>query len=216
MQGLHGRSGVSFSGAVHFLGRHRMADVGKTGPVRTFLQTLNRAGIVAYSNKHQTVRVTAPLPDAEEQLPPVVRVVEPDRPYSNVRHLREILRRCQGYIWWAEPHFGRKGLEPLADEADAARVAEIRILSGPAQVDEKAKKDWRRFYTEMAALDIRAEWRVVQPPLQWHDRFIVSRRESWNVPPVNTLYKGDYSEASRTPSRPPFERWWKAGQPLTK
>lgn len=35
-----------------------------------------------------------------------------------------------------------------------------------------------------------------------------------NVPPVNTLYKGDYSQASRTPTRPPFERWWADGAAL--
>jgi hypothetical protein len=31
---------------------------------------------------------------------------------------------------------------------------------------------------------------------------------------VNTLFKGDYSEASRTPTRPPFEKWWADGAPL--
>lgn len=214
MQGLHGRGAVSFSGALHFLARHRMADVDEPGPLRSFLQVLNQARIVAYSNKHQTVRITAPLPDGEEEFAPVVRVVEPDRPYSNVRHLREILRRCDGYIWWAEPHFSRKGLEPLSDEADGERITEIRILSGPAAVNEKAEKDWKRFHAEMAALGIIAEWRVMPAPLDWHDRFVLSRKEAWNVPPVNTLYKGDYSQASRTPSRPPFERWWADGTAL--
>jgi hypothetical protein len=45
-----------------------------------------------------------------------------------------------------------------------------------------------------------------------HDRFILGggRGQAWNVPPVNTLYKGDYSEASRTPMRP-LERRWQSG-----
>jgi len=214
MQGLHGRGAVSFSGALHFMARHRLADVDQPARLRNFLQVLNQAEIVAYSKKYQTVRVTAPLPDGGEEFAPVVRVVEPDRPYSNVRHLREILRQCESYIWWAEPHFSRKGLEPLVDEADAERITDIRILSGPAQVNDKATKDWKRFQAEMSALGIVSEWRVVQPPLPWHDRFIVSRRQTWNVPPINTLYKGDYSEASRTPTRPPFEAWWADGAPL--
>ena len=39
--------------------------------------------------------------------------------------------------------------------------------------------------------------------MDWHDRFILGRSQAWNVPPVNTLFKGDYSEASKTPTRPP-------------
>lgn len=162
MQGLHGRGAVSVSGALHFLARHRMADVAAPGPLRGFLHVLNQANIVAYSKKHQTVRITAPLPEGGEEFAPVVRVVDPDRPYSNVRHLREVLRRCDGYIWWADPHFSRKGLEPLIDEADADRITEIRILSGQAQVNETAERDWRRFHAEMAGLGISAEWRVAQ------------------------------------------------------
>ena len=53
---------------------------------------------------------------------------------------------------------------------------------------------------------IGVEWRVLQiSDIDWHDRFILGRNEAWNVPPVNTLYKGDYSELTRT-QRPPFER----------
>jgi hypothetical protein len=214
MQGLHGRGAVSLSGALHFMARHGMADVDQPGPLRGFLAVLNQAGIVAYSKKLQTVRITVPLPDGGEEFAPVVRVIEPDRPYSNVRHLREILRQCEGYIWWVEAHFSRKGLESLIDEADAERITDIRILSGPDQVTDKADKDWKRFRAEMASLGIAAEWRVVQKPLPFHDRFIVSRKQAWNVPPINTLYKGDYSEASRTTVRPPFEKWWSDGVPL--
>jgi hypothetical protein len=55
----------------------------------------------------------------------------------------------------AEDRVGRrglaKGLEPLTDEADATRVTEIHILSGPAQVGRRpgatssgSRKRWRR------------------------------------------------------------------------
>jgi len=43
---------------------------------------------------------------------------------------------------------------------------------------------------------------------------MVTRDKAWNVPPLNTIYKGDYSEFSRT-QRPPFEDWWAKGAPLT-
>jgi hypothetical protein len=66
----------------------------------------------------------------------------------------------------------------------------------------------------MKALGIRVEWRIVQTAdRDWHDRFIVSRDAAWNVRPLNTIYKGDYSEFGQT-QRPPFEEWCKKGVPL--
>jgi hypothetical protein len=102
--------------------------------------------------------------------------------------------RCK-FIWWADPHFGRKGLEPLVDEADTTKVNTIRILSGPDGANDRAGRDFRRFLDEMAALGIGAEWRVVpNQDRDWHDRFIVTEGRAWNVPPINTVYHGRYSE----------------------
>jgi hypothetical protein len=212
MQGLHGRGAVRFTGAHHLLARHRFASVSDHTAVRAALQILNSAGIVAYSKKLQTVRIVAPVP---EELAAVVRVVEPERPYSNVLALREILRSCEDYIYWAEPHLPRRALEPLSYEADAAQIQEIRLLSGERSMDDATRRDFKRFAKEMKHRGIKAEWRVVSAEkMHWHDRFILGERQAWNVPPFNTLYKGDYSEASRTPSRPPFDRWWSDGTPL--
>jgi hypothetical protein len=212
MQGLHGRGPVRVAGAHHFMARHGFVKSDDATVLRGFASTLNAAGIVSYSTKQQTVRILAPLP---EELAAVVRVVEPERPYSNVLALREILRACKGFIHWAEPHLPRKALEPLSYEADSSKITEIKLLSGTKSMDDATRKDFKRFAAEMAHRGITAEWRVVEPAdMDWHDRFILGRRQAWNVPPVNTLFKGDYSEASRTPKPPPFERWWKLGDPL--
>ena len=212
MQGLHGRGPVAFTGAHHLLARHRMASASDPSPVRALLNVLNAAGVVKYSNKLQTVRITAPVP---EEMIAAVRVVEPDRPYSNVLALREILRSCEGYIRWAEPHLPRKALEPLSYEADSSVISEIRLLSGERSMDDATRKDFKRFAVEMKNRGITAESRVIPPAkMEWHDRFILGRKQAWNVPPVNTLFKGDYSEASRTPTRPPFDKWWADGVPL--
>lgn len=208
LQGLHGRGPVSFGGTHHFMARHKLAERDERSTLRAFLVTLNAAGIIAYSNKLQTVRTLAPVP--EEQAASL-RVVEPERPYSNVLALRETLRACEGYIWWAEVHLDRKAMEPLSYEADGARISQIRLLSGPANATEDTHKDLKRFTREMKHLGIAVEWRVVpKSDLDWHDRFILGRNQAWNVPPVNTLHEGDYSELNRT-RRPPFETWWAKG-----
>ena len=153
------------------------------------------------------------MPEAEEA-EPALRVIERDRPYSNVVALRRTLRACSDHIWWVDAHFSRKGLEPLTDEADATRIREIHILSGSAQVGADTGSDFKRFQNEMATLGIVAEWRVIERPDQeFHDRFIVTNGKAWNVPPINTLYKGDYSEITAT-TAPPFQAWWAKGKPL--
>ena len=216
LQSLRGRGQVPVAGVVHFLARHKLVDADEGRPIRAFLAILSKAGIVAYSNKLQMVRLTIPVAD-DGGPEPVVRVIDPDRPYSNVRHLRELLRSCRDHIWWTEPHFAAKLLEPLTDEADGDRISEIRILTGPESREKlrvRGAHDFKRFKDEMGALGITAEWRIMGGKRDLHDRFILERSRAWNMPPVNTLLKGDYSEISETPNRPPFEEWWARGVDL--
>jgi hypothetical protein len=215
LQSLHGRGKVPAKGVVHYLARHGMVDPSEDKAVRVFLGLLRKAGIVAYSNKLQTVRTTVPLPDGGGP-EPVVRVVDPERPYSNVRHIREVIRSCRDFIWWTEPHFAPKLLEPLVDEADADRISEIRILTGAesrAKLLKRGREDFKRFQEEMKSLGIAATWRIGAKQGK-HDRFILERSRTWNLPPINTLLKGDYSEISETPNRPPFDDWWSAAKDL--
>jgi hypothetical protein len=214
IQGLHGRGSVPVDGALHLLARLQHADPDNAAVFRVFLKMLNDFGIVAYSNKLQTVRVTTEMPQLGAEADVPVRIVQPERAFSNVRNLREVLRACTDYIWWADPHFAKKGFESLTDEADATKISNILILSGPAQAAD-AVKDYKRFQSEMQGLGITVEWRIVQTAdRDWHDRFIVTKDKAWNVPPLNTIYKGDYSEFART-QRPPYVEWWKKGTPLS-
>ena len=187
--------------------------VDEPGVLRRYLATLNEVGLVVWSRKEQTVRVgRAGIPtDAV----PRIRVVQPDRPYTNVMHLRQLIRGCREFIWWAEVHLNHKALEPLAVEAEPGKVSEIRLLSGPAAVDQTTLRDWRRFKQEMEERGITSEWRVLpRHDIPFHDRYLIGRNEAWNVPPVNSLYKGSYAEATRCEERPPFEDWWARADPL--
>jgi hypothetical protein len=215
IQGLHGRGTMAFDGALHFLARHRLARLDEATAVRSLLTILNKAKIVVWSAKMQTVRVVMELPEPSPDFEPVVRVIEKDRPFSNVMHLRQMLRSCEDYIHWAEPHLPCKALESLAVEADRAKISSIKLVSSPREVDEATRKDWKRFRTEMQALGITAEWRVAAPgTLGLHDRYVIGRRQVWNLPPVNSLHKGDYAEAFASPNRPPFDQWWNAATEL--
>jgi hypothetical protein len=214
IQALHGRGNVAVGGALHLLAKHKLADADDVTEFRGFLQTLNDVGIVAYSKRMQTVRIVVQMPNEEDEVAgPTVKIVTPDRPYQNVRHLREILRGCKDFIWWSDPNFEKRGFEPLEDEADATKISEIRILSS-GRPDAGSVKDYGRFRQEMKNLGITVEWRYVpEPDRDWHDRFIVTKSETWNVPPVGTILKGSYSEFKPT-TPPPFEEWWEKGAPV--
>lgn len=212
LQGLQGRGPVAFSGAHHLMARHKLVGRADVSAFRTYLGVLNSAQIVSYSNKMQTVRGVAPLPKPDEV---TLRVVETERPYSNLLALWETLRSCDDYIWWAEVHMDRKALEPLSYVADSAQINEIRLLSGPTNANSDVLGYFKRFVAEMQNRGISTEWRVVDKrDVDWHDRFIIGKGQVWNVPPVNTLYKGDYSELTRSSQRPPFESWWAKATPL--
>jgi hypothetical protein len=211
MQGLHGRGSVPVEGALNLMARYELADPSDPTQFRTLLQALNDVDVIAYSKKQQTVRIVEPMPEQEApEEQPSLRIVEPDRPYQNVRHLRETLRACKDYIWWADMHFEKRAFEPLGDEADATKVKEIRILSS-GRPEAGTIKDYERFKKEMATLGITVEWRTIPPPdREWHDRYIITRGKAWNVPPVGAIFTGKYSEFTPT-AAPPFKDWWQKG-----
>jgi hypothetical protein len=213
MQGLHGRGSVKVEGALHLLARHNLALPGDETRLRRFLQVLNELDIVAYSNKLQTVRIVAPMPVQQdpEEPKPAIRVVEKDRPFSNVRHMRDTLRECRGHIYWVDPHFERRGLELLSDIADGTVITEIKILSG-GRPERRDVEDFKRFKEEMKTLGIDAEWRMIEKPdVEFHNRFVVTRGTAWDVPPIGAIFTGKYSQISET-TPPPFDKWYAQGK----
>lgn len=140
--------------------------------------------------------------------------IKPSEPYSNVLRLRNILRSCENYIWWVDNYFNARGLEELFVCLDPAVVRDVRILSGPARVDEKAKRDFERFRKELAPKGIKAEWRVSKGFA--HDRFIMGDNVCYLAASVDTILVGNYSQILETPNRPPFDQWWSSASPLSE
>ena len=215
IEGLRGRGPIAFDGALHFLARHQFAVIEDATAVRALCVVLDGAGIVA---GQPATDDSHPGRAAEEgdRFEPVVRVIERDRPFSHAMHLRQMLRSCEGYLHWAQPHLPRKALESLALES-TARESKRSSSSRPPKEEELAAytTDWHRFSREVAAVGVVAEWRLVHPrALDLHDRYIIGKNSVWNVPPVNSIHKGDYAEAFKTENRPPFDRWWNGGTPL--
>jgi hypothetical protein len=213
-QELRGLGPVPEAGVVDLLRQHRAIgpELGVEG-IRPTLRWLNGVGVLAYSSKLKTVRSLAPAPDAAlaGEVQAIAAMVSPKTPYLNLVRLRRILRPLRGTVWWADPHFGARALEELAQELDATVVTDVRILSGDADnvLSTKSMKDFERFRAELANKGLIAEWRVDgKATRDWHDRWVADDKVIWNVPPINTLLKNDYSEISPASERPPFLDWW--------
>lgn len=216
-QELNGYGGVPEDGVLDLMAYHHAhrpdAPIGEIRPALRMLSTL---GVIAYSPKLKTVRFIPDDPDAAKagEAPDLAVMISPRTPFSNLARLRRVLRSLTGVVTWADPHFGVRAFEELIDELDPTKVTELRIVSGDAAnvLTEKSFKDYQRFVTEMASKGITVEWRV-DPARDWHDRFLVHGGGSYNLPPVNNLFQGQYSEVLPSSTRPPAQEWWDRSAP---
>lgn len=207
------------SGVVHLLALHRVVPPTFTADdTRLTFRWLNDLGVVVYSRQKKSLRFVPDDPGAAKpgEVGSLAAMISPRTPYSNVARLRRVLRALGGVVTWADPHFGARALEELADELDPANVAELRIISGdaPNVLSPRSFKDLQRFEQEMSNKGIPVEWRI-DTARDWHDRFLVDANGSFNMPPVNNLFKNEYSEILPSDSKPPVDEWWARSSPRT-
>jgi hypothetical protein len=219
-QELNNYGAVHEDGVIDLLAYHHVLPADESPEfVRQTFKLLNTVGVVAYSNKLKTVRFIADDPDAAKagEQPDLAAMISPRTPYSNLARLRRLLRSLRGVVTWADPHFGARAFEELVDEIDPAKVAEIRIISGNAEnvLTPKSFKDYERFVKEMDLKGVKVEWRI-DPARDWHDRFLVSTGGEYNVPPVNNLFQGQYSEILPSSDKPPVDEWWARSVPRSQ
>ncbi len=205
------------SGAIHLLALHRVVPSTFTADnARLAFRWLNDLGVVVYSRQKKTVRFVPDDPGAAKagEVGSLAAMISPRTPYSNIVRLRRVLRTQSGVVTWADPHFGARALEELADELDLTRVTELRIISGDATnvLSPRSFRDFQRFEQEMSNKGISVAWRV-DTARDWHDRFLVDANGSFNMPPVNNLFKNEYSEILPSDSKPPVDDWWARSSP---
>ncbi|GAA3617756.1 hypothetical protein GCM10022223_38040 [Kineosporia mesophila] len=216
-QETRGLGAVPEEGVLDLLRKHRAAGrITSISDLRPTLIWLNKLQVLTYSKKFKTVRIEGSdekSPNAGE-VKNMAAMISPQTPFLNVVRLRRLLRSLGGTVIWADPHFGARALEELAEETDTARVKEIRILSGNDTnvLTERSRKDFDRFSSEMALKGVQSEWRY-DSLRDWHDRWLISDAQVWNVPPVNTLFKNDYSEILPASQPPPIRLWWDRSTP---
>lgn len=112
----------------------------------------------------------------------------PWTPDRNREAICSLLRSCHGRVWWLEKHMPESVIE-LLFVGCGLDVAEIRLLSGPANIDVPCCQRFSTFSARMADKGVDAQWRVMSRAVaaQIHDRFILTDGRAYNVPPVNSI-----------------------------
>lgn len=140
--------------------------------------------------------------------------LHPNQPFSNDVAIRKVLRGLTGTVLWYEQHMARKALELLAEEIDVANVAELRLLSGTANVSPKVGKAFVRFREEMEAKGVGCEWRLLnhEQARGMHARVIADDHHTYELPPLNSVLAGtvDSVRSSQIPTGPFWEAYERA------
>jgi hypothetical protein len=178
-----------------------------------YLMLLNQCGIIRYDKKNNLITIIYNPKTLEDFSRASTKFLSPETPFTNVRHFKEVLRNSNGFIHWFDKYFSSKGLDPVIDEADGTKVSEIKILGGlfSGKINERLRDDCVRLTDELKSRQIKFELRVLcdrQIFDKIHDRWVISRDSVYNVPPIDAIFRGQYSEVKETNNRPPFEDWW--------
>lgn len=181
----------------------------------SLLTLLNKLKILKYSKKTGRIEILLYVENEVIGKDESRYYVHPNKPFSNVTKLRECIRVCDDYLWWFEKHFTRKILEELLYEIDGAKIKEVKLLFGNANINHKVRKDFKKFKSELEKNDnIICRFKVILDKNilnSIHGRWIISKNYCFNIPPTNTILKGQADEISRTTNLPSFEDWWSYG-----
>lgn len=202
-QVFHGRGPVSREQLEDLLRHEELlnptASAGERVSAGQLLSILNRFGVVRYSTKTGKFSVLERVKTNGDALPTRV-FLPPDTPFSNVQRMRELLGQASGRTIWLDKHFDRKAFPLIADAIDGQLVPQFLIVSGPYNVDDTAKTEFRLLKKELALKGITLTWAVVPRDKlrDLHDRWLISASRAYNVPPVNSIYAAQAAEISES------------------
>lgn len=140
-----------------------------------------------------------------------VRLLSPEKPFSNKKAIRDIISSCQKRIYWIDKYFSRAGLDWLSESLNTNKVKDIRILMSADKADEKFLSLFKDFKKEFKSNGVKCELRAITDSklnAAIHDRWIISENLCYNMPSTDTIARGQYSEVKRTANLPPFKEWW--------
>nr|WP_315024200.1 hypothetical protein [uncultured Aminipila sp.] len=200
VQVFYGRGNINKLQICNLLNLHHISKEPITeGNISSFVVLLNKYSILTYDKKKSIVYVNEKLP--RKNLDIKEYFIEPSTPFSNIYNLRKALRTCKGDIYWLDKHFRKEGLEMIIDGLSSIEVKTVTIISGTDNLTQSAKSDFVRLRDELKNRNIIIDWRIIDDgDFKWHDRWLISDTNCFNIPPVLALIRGQRSEIIKTES----------------
>ena len=177
-------------------------DFTKEVEFNSFLEILKLGGIVSYNKNTRDVKV---LWQQEAESLSAHQFISPDTPFSNIKRLKDIIKSLKGTVYWIDKHFDKKAFDILVDSVDASKISNFIIISGEANKTQSAVNEFLKLKGELHNKGTNIEWKIItdQNTLSsFHDRWLCDSKDAWNIPPVNSIFKGQESEMLRTSNKP--------------
>jgi hypothetical protein len=202
-QVLSGCKSINRMNVYNLLKHHEFQlDFQKDVELNNFLEILKLGSIISYNKHTRDVRI---LWEQDTETLSSHQFVSPETPYSNLKRLREIIKSLKGTVYWIDKHFDKKAFDVLIDSLDATRITNFIIISGEANKTQSAVNEFLRLKSELHSKGTIVEWKIItdQSTLSsFHDRWLCDSNSAWNVPPINSIFKGQESEMLKTTNRP--------------
>ena len=177
-------------------------DFQKEVELNNFLEILKLGDIASYNKNTRDVKV---LWQQETESLSSHQFISPETPFSNIKRLKDIIKSLKGTVYWIDKHFDKKAFDILVDSLDAAKITHFIIISGDTNKTLSAVGEFLRLKTELHNRGINIEWEIITDLTilsSFHDRWICDSNVAWNIPPVNSIFKGQESEMLRTSNKP--------------
>jgi len=214
-QVLSGNKNIKRVNIYNLLKHHNFEMNFKEVLLNNFLEMLKIGDIISYNKNTRDVRIFW-----QQDIENVAshQFISPQTPYSNIKRLREIIRLLKGTVYWIDKHFDKKAFDILADCLEALKINNFVIISSDANKTQSAMNEFIRLKTELNNKGINIQWNIVtdQNILSgFHDRWICDSSTIWNIPPVNSIFKGQESEMLRTSNKPNINKLLKNSVSVT-
>jgi len=131
-------------------------------------------------------------------------LILPDSPFSNKIIFINTLKSCSEHIYWVDKYFSQMGLELLSKSVEKGKIEDIKIIMAIDKVDDRFRDLFKDFKEEMLNKKIICELRVIVDTKKKsliHDRFIISKYDSYNIPSPDTIARGQLSEISKSQNK---------------
>ncbi len=128
--------------------------------------------------------------------------ISPETPYDNLIWTQKLFESRQGFVWIKDRYFRRGYLEFLRDNINFESVKEIKILRQGTYYE-----NGKQFYTETRKLikeiqkfnEQHNDILVIGVHFKddFHDRYLMSENDVWNIPGFEQFEEGDISDLKK-------------------